>query len=141
MAKARLVAKAGILNEKGQFLILTRSDTDMIRPGELDLPGGRVELGENIEDAIVREISEETGLVLLREQLNLVYTSTVFYEESSTIRFLFAASIASPPEIMLSFEHSAYAWMGLDEVELKFSHPVWVEGLRYASEHDLLPKL
>ena len=47
-----------IVNEKGEVLIV-RSE----KWGEkYTVPGGHIELGERAEDAIVREVKEETGL-------------------------------------------------------------------------------
>ncbi|HEX3653079.1 MAG TPA: NUDIX hydrolase [Rhizomicrobium sp.] len=39
------------------------------RLGEWSIPGGRVELGESLREALVREVAEETGLMVAVEGL------------------------------------------------------------------------
>lgn len=51
---------AFILNSKGELLVARRGKEPAL--GTLDLPGGFVDNGESGEQAIVREIKEETGL-------------------------------------------------------------------------------
>jgi len=51
---------AFILNSRGQLLTLRRSKAPA--KGTLDLPGGFVDIGENINEALMREVKEETGL-------------------------------------------------------------------------------
>ncbi len=46
-----------LYNTEGQILLQRRSDN-----GLWGLPGGSVEIGESVRDAIVREVREETGL-------------------------------------------------------------------------------
>ena len=48
-----------VLNQKRQILVEVRGDD-----GELDLPGGGVELKETFEEAAKREVLEETGLII-----------------------------------------------------------------------------
>ena len=58
--KVILVFAGGcIFNEKGEVLLQRRGDF-----GKWGFPGGAVELGETPEMAAVREVKEETGLVL-----------------------------------------------------------------------------
>lgn len=51
---------AFIVDPQGRLLVLTRRKSPA--QGTLDLPGGFVDIGETAEQAIVREIAEETGL-------------------------------------------------------------------------------
>ena len=49
---------ACIRDEKGRILLLRRSDGDNL----WGFPGGAMELGERVAEAVVREVYEETGL-------------------------------------------------------------------------------
>ena len=52
----RIIAAGGIVqNEKGEILL-------QLRKGKWDLPKGKLDNGESIEDCAVREVEEETGL-------------------------------------------------------------------------------
>lgn len=51
---------AFIMNDKGQLLVTTRKNNPA--KGTLDLPGGFADLEETSEEAIIREVKEETGL-------------------------------------------------------------------------------
>lgn len=59
--KPLLVCGASVIifNSEGKVLMLHRSDNDC-----WCFPGGGLELGENLEEAALREVFEETGLTL-----------------------------------------------------------------------------
>ena len=138
--KVKLVAKAVLINEKGMVLILTRSATDVVRPGQLDLPGGGIDKEDaSYSAAVLREIREEAGLELSEDDIKLVFTDTSYFDGQTTIRFLYAASISSTVPITLSYEHSEQHWMNMAQVESEYNHPVWVKGIKYAVQHNLLP--
>ncbi|MFD8957686.1 NUDIX domain-containing protein [Streptomyces anulatus] len=67
VAHAAVGVGAILLGEQG--ILLGRH-----RLGTLELPGGSVEAGESFEDAVVRELAEETGLVARAEDVVLLGT-------------------------------------------------------------------
>ncbi len=138
-AKLKLIAKTAIFNQDGKILVLTRSETDTRRPGGLDFPGGNVDAGEDILMAASREIKEEVGLDISISDLRMIYTHSNDREDDNKVvlRFLCAAEVADVSAVELSFEHSAYAWMTLDEVLDKFETISWASGLRFALKNNV----
>jgi 8-oxo-dGTP diphosphatase len=55
--------------DRGRILILKRAPEMTYRPGAWDLPGGHLALGESIEECLIREVAEETGLAIEIERM------------------------------------------------------------------------
>ena len=53
----------GVLERHGKILMLHRRDADPMWDKKWEFPGGKIELGEDTETAMMREIEEETGLI------------------------------------------------------------------------------
>lgn len=66
----QLITAAGgvVVNRKGRVLVI-------FRRGKWDLPKGKVEKGENVREAAIREVMEETGLrnVKIRKKIIRTY--------------------------------------------------------------------
>ena len=56
-----LVAAAALLNEKNEVLLAQRPDTKRLA-GKWEFPGGKVEMRESPEEALIRELREELGI-------------------------------------------------------------------------------
>ena len=103
----KVVAKALITNKNDQLLLLYRSNTHPNLPGQLDLPGGEVENGEHWEDAVVREIQEETAIMVPPATLKKLFEK----QYSNVKHVLYITKINKiDPTIVLSWEHSDFKW-------------------------------
>lgn len=70
MTKNIVVTGGAIIkDDRGRILLQKRSDY-----GDWGLPGGGMEAGETIEETMIREVKEETGLQIKEYRLFSVYT-------------------------------------------------------------------
>lgn len=70
---------AVIINDKKEILVATRAHNPA--KGTLDLPGGFVDSGENAEEAVIREINEETGLQVTSVDYLFSLPNTYMYSD------------------------------------------------------------
>ena len=98
----RRVVKVVMVRDDDKVLILRRSGKVISKesPWEWDLPGGHVEKDEALDDALDREVWEETSLDL--DKATKIYT-----DEKTT----FFAAYDWEGKISLSQEHSDYKWI------------------------------
>ncbi|MDR3339701.1 MAG: NUDIX domain-containing protein [Candidatus Symbiothrix sp.] len=82
-----------ITNSKGQLLTVRRAKNPA--KGTLDLPGGFVDLHETAEEAITREVQEETGLIIKKPvylfSLPNIYTYSGF--DVHTLDLFYACTV------------------------------------------------
>ena len=137
VAETRLVAKALLICD-GKMLALKRSATDTRRPLKWDLPGGAVELGEDIKAACVREVSEETGIMIEVKDCKTVYAMTEYVQPTISATFVFFIAVVHSAPVVLSNEHIEAQWMTLDEALNAFTYERHSTVLKFVVEGDLL---
>ena len=84
---------------------------------------GGIESGESPEEACLREIKEETGLVLHRSNLTSLGDLTVKIDENLTIHKNLFLVLTDQKEIQISDEHVGAQWVALDKVSSQLYWP------------------
>lgn len=62
MAEKLYFAQKAFIEVAGHLLLVRKSGDDPHNPGRWEMPGGRLHLGEDIDDHLRREVYEEVGL-------------------------------------------------------------------------------
>lgn len=105
-----------IVDSRDRILILKRSPNEYYA-GLWDLPGGKVEDGETLLQAVVREAKEESGLRINPENRHFYVFK---YQDKNFDIYGFKAKIISG-EVFLSEEHSKFKWIYKSEIrKIKF---------------------
>lgn len=65
----KVAVNCALVNDQHQILLVKRKDNDL-----WCLPGGLMDLGERVQDAVLREVKEETGLTVEIVRLTGVYS-------------------------------------------------------------------
>ncbi len=107
----RTAAAAAVFDEQGRILLQRRSDN-----GQWALPGGTMEVGETAEQAVIREVKEETGYDIKVLRLIGIYSepehTTMTYPDGNTVAYvslLFEGKVISGMP-MRSDESTAVDW-------------------------------
>jgi 8-oxo-dGTP diphosphatase len=104
--------------------------------GEWSVPGGRVEGGETLAEAVVRELAEETGLEAVCDDL-VGWVERIGPDHHFVI-FDFYVTVLDGPETppKAGADAAEAAWVPLDEV----SHLRLADGLaEFLHEHGIVP--
>lgn len=107
----------------GNALLLLKRKNEPAK-GEWWFPGGRIKKGESLEQALCREIKEETGLQISERKLINVYSRIFPERHDITIVYLCKCKEG---EIALNDEHSEYGLFKIVPVGL---HPYLLEVIR-----------
>lgn len=104
-----LSAKVVIRDKEGRCLLLKRSMSSKGNPGKWDLPGGKVDTGENLEQGLLREVAEETtGLTI---SLQRVLGAAESESPTKRVAYLIFEGRLESGQVCLSSEHDDFTWV------------------------------
>jgi len=103
-----------IQNEKGEILLLRIQQGS--QAGKWEIAGGKVEPGENMETAFIREAQEEAGIKIDIDALHYSPYLGIVIEHLPTATGLrdvhaFRLHVKGNPHIQISEEHTEYRWV------------------------------
>lgn len=128
-----LAVKGIIRRNDGKILVLKRSGNDDHRPGVWETVGGGMDKEESPQEALLREISEETGLMV---SIGSPFNVFTFKKDTGEFKvgITFLCEYVSG-EVVLSEEHTEYAWIDPKEFSQLESVPsLHAEIARYAEK-------
>ncbi len=124
MANSIVVAVSAVVRDAGgRVLLIRRSDNDLYA-----IPGGALELGETLTQAVRREVLEETGVVVTVTGLIGVYSDPEHVIEftDGEVRQEFSVCFraeAAGGELRTSEESTEVLWVAPGELDSLDVHP------------------
>jgi len=119
MSPGRFLAGVAALirNERQEYLMMKRDPERDFGGGVWECVTGRVDQGEGFEDALHREVMEETGLCV---KIETIVGLSHFYRgarvpENELQGVVFGCTIVGDTEVKRSSEHSEHRWMSGDD--------------------------
>lgn len=109
-----IVAVKGVILHDGKVLTIKRSDYDGIGVGNWECVGGKIEFGENLEEALIREAREEAGLNITVKKL--LYATTFKMDSSRQCVVLTYLCKSKETKVVLSKEHTDYLWASKEQL-------------------------
>ena len=112
---APLVGVGAVIVEAGRVLLVQRGAEPL--KGHWSLPGGLVELGEELANAVAREVREETGLVV--EPLEPIELLDRIYREDERVRYHYVIADylcrVTGGELLAASDADAVRWVEREE--------------------------
>jgi len=107
------IVVSGVLVHNGKALLVRRSASETFLAGYYEFPGGKVDFGESVQEALVREFSEEVGLTI--EVGEFLRSFSYVTGTRHTVELVFF--VHGSGEVKLSDAHDDYKWVSGADVK------------------------
>ncbi|MBH8601382.1 NUDIX domain-containing protein [Thermoactinomyces sp. CICC 23799] len=112
------IVVSGFLHHQGKVLVIQRSLDETFLPGFFELPGGKVDFGEDPSDALKREFREEVSLDV--SVIGPYRTFSYVSDEGRrhTVEIVYFVQLDSNEiTLRLSPAHISYRWVNLEDLD------------------------
>ncbi|MCK2240889.1 MULTISPECIES: NUDIX domain-containing protein [unclassified Crossiella] len=118
-----VAVSAFVQDEAGRLLMIRRADNDLY-----SIPGGQLELGETLTEAVVRELVEETGITVEVTDVIGIYSNPnhVIAYDDGEVRQEFSICFRARPmggELRTSSESKEVQWVEQTSLDQLNIHP------------------
>jgi 8-oxo-dGTP diphosphatase len=110
---------AALVVQDGRVLMGYRSASKKAFPSTWDSIGGRVEPGESIDEALVRELQEEIGITPTDWSHLETVSGIETYEGPAHLHIHVVTKWSSGDPVMLGDEHDEIRWFSLQELAVE----------------------
>ena len=109
-----------IVNKDGKLLVQLQSKQDDNKPGTYGITGGAVDAGETSLEASIRELNEELGVKISKEQL--IYIASERRKKKFFEYYMLELNIDINDLVLKKDEVEKVEWITLDEYEKNISN-------------------
>ncbi len=108
---------AFIRNSRGELLVAVRDGEPA--KGTLDLPGGFTDIDETVEESVIREVKEETGLDITATTYLFSYPNHYLYSgfDIPTLDFFFECQVKDTSVLHAADDAASCQWVPLDQIQ------------------------
>ena len=114
-----LVTRCFVVDDTGKLLVIKRSSTDKHDPGKWEIPGGKLEEGQDLAHSQEIEVMQEKGLLVM-PRYQLVFADSFVVSEGQYAGLpyvvLFSVTERVGGKFKLSPEHTDHAWLSYNEL-------------------------
>lgn len=111
------VAGHALIRRESKYLVTRRSKVSSYMPLKWDIPGGIVEPGETLEEAICREVSEETGLDVHMGNVVFIYANRDQLPIRQTFQAVYLCEYKGGDVHLDPLEHDTYQWLDYKQIK------------------------
>jgi 8-oxo-dGTP diphosphatase len=105
------IAAHALIERDGKYLVTLRSRENDYMPLKWDLPGGIVQPGETLEEALYREVVEETKLLINIHHVLHIYSNRNQLPIRQDFQAVYLCSFLSGNIELNPAEHEQYQWL------------------------------
>ena len=110
------MAGHALIEREGKYLVTRRSKMNTYMPLKWDIPGGIVEPGETVVDAIYREVCEEIGITIDVKQVVYVYSNRDQLPLRQTFQTVYLCQYVRGEVRLNPSEHDMHQWLEYDDI-------------------------
>lgn len=115
--KWRRTVSSWIMNKKGEVLIQKRALTKRRTPGKWSKTGGQVDKGESVGEAIFREVKEELGIEIPKEQIKVVNIKKNEINRHFSYNYIFVVDYKIEEYTIQKEEVDEVKYVSIEEIE------------------------